>query len=258
MTYKTIRVEELYEGEVTEITLNTPPANILSAKMMAEIKTQLEIEQSKPHKKLIIFGGEGKHFCFGASVEEHQSGQVDDMLPGFHDLIGKLVNCKIPTLAKVTGMSLGGGFEFVLACTFVFADESAKFGVPEITLGVFPPVAAALLPFKCSDHFSSQMILTGDTFPVKELDRHGLINQVTEKGKLDEVVQSFFVEKIQPKSASSLRIACQASSMLMSDKYKEVIGRLESLYLKDLMSTKDAVEGINAFLEKRKPVWQDA
>ncbi len=258
MTYETIRVEEKYGGSVTEITLNTPPANVLSAKMMEEIKTQLEIEQKNPHKKLIVFGGEGKHFCFGASVEEHQPGQVDNMLPGFHDLMGRLIECKVPILAKATGMCLGGGFEFVLACTFVFCDESAKFGVPEITLGVFPPVAAVLLPFKCGDQLASQIILTGANFTARDLEKHGFVNQVVEKGEVDEAVSAFIEEQILPKSASSLRIACQASSMLLADTYREYIGKLEKLYLKELMSTEDAVEGIAAFIEKRKPNWQDS
>lgn len=258
MSYEMIKVEEKSEGEITEITLNQPPANILSAKMMKEIETQVEIEEKNSDKKLIIFSGEGKHFSFGASVEEHKPEYVADMLPSFHRLIGKLIKCKVPTLAKVSGLCLGGGFELAMACTYIFTDEKTKFAVPEITLGVFPPVAAVLLPFKIGDHLSSQIIMSGETFTAKYLSQFGLINKVTELGKLDEAVSSFFSEQIQPKSAKVLQITAQACSMVISAKYEEFIGKMETLYLKDLMSTKDAVEGITAFIEKRKPEWKNS
>ncbi len=257
MSYKHIKVNEKNGGEVTEIVLGPPPANILSSEMMGEISTQIREDEKNPHKKLLIFTGEGKHFSFGASVEEHKPEHVGDMLPKFHSFIGDIINCSIPTLAAVTGMCLGGGFELVLACDLIFADETAQFAVPEIQLGVLPPVASVLLPFKCSSNLSSQVILTGDRFPAEILHRHGLVNHVAEGGKLAEAVSGFFEKQIHPKSASSLRITKAASNMVLADQYKNFIGRLEHLYLKDLMATADAVEGIRSFLEKRSPEWKD-
>ncbi len=257
MDHELITVEEKFGGEGTEIVIGPAPANILSAKMMTEISAQLKEEQKNPHKKLLIFSGEGKHFSFGASVEEHKPDQVGDMLPQFHQFIGEVLNCPIPTLAKVSGMCLGGAFEFVLACNFLFADEKAKFSVPEVQLAVFPPVASILLPLKIGEAISSRIILTGGQFASDALHRYGLVNEVSESGKLDEVVSAFFEKEIQPWSASSLRIANRAGRMLLSGLYQEYIGKLENLYLKDLMSTKDATEGILSFLEKRKPQWKD-
>lgn len=257
MSYKLIKVNEKNDGEVTEIVLGPPPANILTSGMMEEISAQIGEDVKNPHKKLIVFTGEGKHFSFGASVEEHKPENVGDMLPKFHSFIGDVINCSIPTLAKVSGMCLGGSFELVLACDLVFADESAQFAVPEIQLAVFPPVASVLLPFKCSGALSQQVILTGERFPAVEMHGRGLVNQVAESGKLDEAVSTFFEKQIRPKSASSLRITKAAGSMVMAEQYRNFIGRLESLYLKDLMSTTDAVEGIQAFLEKRSPEWKD-
>lgn len=257
MSYKLINVGEKNEGEVTEIILGPPPANILTSGMMEEISAQIGEDEKNPHKKLIVFTGEGKHFSFGASVEEHKPGNVGDMLPKFHKFIGDVINCKVPTLAKVSGMCLGGAFELVLACDLIFADETAQFAVPEIQLAVFPPVASVLLPFKCSSTLSQQVILTGERFPAAELQSRGLVNQVVEGGKLDEAVSTFFEKQIKPKSASSLRITKTAGGMVVAEQYKAFIGRLESLYLKDLMSTADAAEGIQAFLEKRQPEWKD-
>lgn len=257
MAYECIKVEERNDGTISELTLCPAPANILSEKMMQEITEQLSIERKNRRKKLIVFSGEGKHFSFGASVEEHKPEKVGDMLPNFHKFIGKLLDCEIPTLAKVSGLCLGGSFELVLGCTFVFANESAKFGVPEIQLAVFPPVASVLLPLKCSEVLSSQIILTGGQFTAEELSKHGLVNKVTEKEKLDEAVDEFFEKEFLPKSASSIRMAHRACRMVIKEQYENFIGPLEKLYLDELMATKDAVEGINSFLEKRPPAWQD-
>lgn len=257
MSYKHIKVEEKNGGEVTEIALGPPPANILSSAMMEEISAQIREDEKKPDKKLLVFRGEGKHFSFGASVEEHKAENVGDMLPKFHTFIGDVISCPIPTLAAVKGLCLGGAFEFVLACDLVFAEEGAQFAVPEIQLGVFPPVASVLLPFKCGGTLASQVILTGDRFAAGILHDRGLVNHVSESGKLDEAISSFIEKQIHPKSASSLRITKSASSMVLTEQYKSFIGRLESLYLEDLMSTADSVEGIEAFLGKRSPEWKN-
>lgn len=258
MSYELIQVKETHDGAVTKIILGPGPANILSAQMMQEISTQLKEDEKNPHKKLIVFTSEGKHFSFGASVEEHKPGQVNDMLPAFHRFIEDIITCSIPTLARVSGLCLGGSFEMVLACTFIYADETAKFGVPEIQLGVLPPVACLLLPLKCGEVISSEIILTGAQFKANELHNHGLVNEVVEKNQLDEAVSGFFEKEFLPKSASSIRIAHKGCRMVIAEQYKNLIGRLESLYLEDLMDTADAVEGINSFLEKRPPEWKDA
>lgn len=256
MSYKCIKVGERNGGEVTEIALGPPPANILTSAMMEEISTQIREDEKNPDKKLIIFTGEGKHFSFGASVEEHKPENVGDMLPKFHAFIGDVITCPVPTLAAVTGLCLGGAFELVLACDFIFAEEGAKFAVPEIQLGVFPPVASVLLPFKCG--IASEIIVTGEQFTAERLHGLGLVNSVSERGKIGEKISAFIENQIHPKSASSLRITKSAASMVIAEQYGNYIGKLEELYLKDLMATADAVEGIEAFLEKRKPEWKDS
>jgi cyclohexa-1,5-dienecarbonyl-CoA hydratase len=257
MNHKLIEVTERNDGEITEIALGPPPANILSAAMMEEISAQLREDAAKPQKKLVIFTGQGKHFSFGASVEEHTAERVGDMLPKFHSMIGDLLNCDIPTLARVSGQCLGGAFELVLACDLIFAAGGAKLGVPEMQLGVFPPVACVLVPLKCSGQLALEMAMTGQSFSAEELHRQGLINKVVDAEKLDETVSSFFEKQIHPKSASSLRMTKAAAAMMMREQYKAYIGKIESLYLKDLMSTADATEGLKAFLENRAPEWNN-
>lgn len=257
MTYSLIKTTELYNGQVTEIGLGPAPANIISARMMDELSAEMEKVVGAPHKKLVIFTGTGKHFSFGASVEEHTADKVGAMLPKFHKLIGTLLECPVPTLAKVRGLCLGGAFELALASALLFCEEGAALGVPEIQLGVFPPVASILLPYKTGFALAAQMILTGEKIPATELRRLGLVNEVAEAGKLEEAVQAFVEKHVLPKSAVALRLANQATQFSLVKHFRAHIQEVERLYLDRLMSTSDAVEGIQAFLEKRPPKWKD-
>ncbi len=257
MTYSLIKTSDLFDGQVAEITLGPPPANILSARMMDELFAELEKVVATPRHKLVIFTGTGKHFSFGASVEEHTAEKVSAMLPKFHKLIGALLECPVPALAKVRGLCLGGAFELALACPLLFCEEGAALGVPEIQLAVFPPPASILLPYKTGFAPAARMILSGDKLPATELKRLGLVNEVAAPGKLDDAVQAFIEKNILPKSATALRLANQATQLPLVKHYRANIEELERLYLDRLMSTADAVEGIQAFLEKRTPKWKD-
>jgi cyclohexa-1,5-dienecarbonyl-CoA hydratase len=258
MSYFFIKVRERENGAVTEITLCNPPGNVLTLAMMREIAEQMELDVKNPHKKLIVFGAEGEHFSFGAAVTEHTADKIDTMLPYFHSFLGGIIKYPVPTLAKVSGLCLGGAFELALACTFICADESARFGQPEILLGVFPPAACVLLPARAGDALAVRMILTGDRVEAKALRESGLLTLLVEKGNLDWAVNDFYQKKFQPKSASSIRIAHKASRALLIDIYEKHIIGVEKVYLNELMKTTDANEGIRAFLEKRPPQWRGA
>lgn len=255
MNFETIRINETFDGEVIELALNVPPANILSAPMMGEISRFMQQQRKNDKLKLIILKGEGKDFCFGASVEEHTADQVGRMLPKFHSMIGEILGHPVPTLAQVTGYCLGGGFELALACSFIVADETAKFSVPEIRLGVFPPVAAVLLPYLAKSAVNAQMIITGSMLDARGLKDAGLATLVADTGDIQTVVDVLIRDEILPKSSSSLRFANQAARLSLVRHYRGLIKDMEKLYLNELMKTHDANEGIHSFLEKRSPVW---
>lgn len=262
MSYKCIQVNELYDGQVVNIELGPAPANIISAQLITELGQALkgcnDFAAGVPNnQKLIILSGAGKHFSFGASVEEHKAEVVADMLPQFNQLVGQILASPVPLLAKVTGLCLGGGFEVAMACHFMFCDAGASFAVPEIQLGVFPPPASILLPLKIPETVANQWILTGEKISAERALQVGLVNAVAGEGELDAQVEAFIERQILPKSASSLRIASQAARRHLTQSYEQAIGQVEHLYLKTLMATHDANEGIASFLEKRKPVWQN-
>jgi cyclohexa-1,5-dienecarbonyl-CoA hydratase len=257
MPYELITTKELFQGQIIEIVLGPAPGNIVTRKLADEFAAELDRIAAEPRAKLIVVSGEGKHFSYGASVEEHKPDQVGDMLPRFHALIRKLLDCGVPTLAKVSGACLGGGFEIAMACSMLFCNEKAKFALPEIQLGVFPPPACLILPFKVGAAAANEMILTGRQFSATELQRFGMVNQLTAIGELDAGVNDFIEKQIIPKSASSLRFACDAARRSILQHYHTHIGDLEDLYLLKLMGTDDAREGIQAFLEKRTPVWTE-
>lgn len=256
MSRQCISVREHYDGQVVEVVLGPPPGNIVSMALVEELAAELRGLGEKA-RKLLVLSGEGKHFSFGASVEEHRAGQVAVMLPQFHGVVRTLLGCDVPTLAKVRGMCLGGGFELALACGMIISDKGAKLGLPEIKLGVFPPAAAVLLGCKVGDAFANEMILSGAAYPPETMWRHGLVNRIAAEKPLDTVVNEFIEEHILPKSASSLRLAFQAARAHLRQHYDDHIAAAETLYLKELMSTADAVEGIEAFLAKREPKWTD-
>ncbi|HMK36017.1 MAG TPA: enoyl-CoA hydratase-related protein, partial [Desulfomonilaceae bacterium] len=170
----------------------------------------------------------------------------------------QLVNMAVPTMAIVRGQCLGGGMELALFCNFIVADRTAFFGQPEIILGVLPPPASVMLPRKVGQSYADDLVLTGRSIDALEAYRIGLVNVLAEEGQDAWVTASAWIEKhILPKSAACLRVANRAVRNDFFRRVTEDLPRMESLYLKDLMESFDANEGINSFLEKRKPAWKN-
>ncbi len=253
-----IKVENTHDNSVACITLDDGKGNVLDSVMMRELNELLNSFKDKNHLKLITFEGAGKHFSFGASVEEHTKEKAALMLKEFHQIFYSISDLAIPTLAKISGQCLGGGFELALVCNFLFADKSAKLGQPEILLGVFPPPASIMLPLKIGNAKAEELLITGKTISSGEGKARGLIIDVFEdKEMMGKEVDKWIEENILPKSASSLRYAVKASRSTFNYMLKKMLPQLEELYVNGLMNTEDANEGINSFLGKRKPVWKN-
>lgn len=258
MGYETITVTSKFDGQVNEIALGPPPANIVTDRMMSEMASEIARYQREDTAgvKAIVITGQGDHFSYGASVEEHQVDQIKYVLPRFHDLIGRILECPVPTIARIRGRCYGGGLEVALACSMIFADEKAVFAVPEIKLAVFPPVASLLLPFITGQSAASEIVLSGEEFSAADMNWFGVVGRVSE-GDLESAVDEFIEKSLLPKSASSLRFTQRVAMRSLATHYRTHIRSVERMYIDDLMATRDANEGIAAFLEKRKPEWKN-
>lgn len=247
-----------YENQVVRLVLHAPRENILDREMMKALQAALDELDNQPQVKLVTLEGSGEHFSFGASVGEHAREHVAGMLKQFHQLFYTLADLAIPSAALVRGYCLGGGFELALMCNFLFADRTARLGQPEITLGVFAPPASLLLPMKIGATRAEDLLLTGRTLTAEEALGKDLVTGCFEdSSQLEKGFRAWVEKHILPKSASSLRYAVRAARRAFNATLREQVGALEGLYLKELMLTHDANEGIAAFLEKRPPRWEN-
>jgi len=253
-----IKIEYTHNNSIARIILDDGKGNVLDSVMMRELSELLNSFKEKNDLKLITFEGAGKHFSFGASVEEHKKENAPKMLKEFHQLFYTIADLAIPTLAKISGQCLGGGLELALICNFLFADKSAKLGQPEILLGVFPPPASVILPLKIGNAKAEELILTGKSISAEEGKAIGLINEVFEdKEEMGKELNEWIEKNIIGKSASSLRSTVKASRTTFNHLLRKMLPSVEEMYLNELMNTEDANEGINSFLEKRKPTWKN-
>ncbi len=247
-------VELRLDGRVLHITLNAPKANVLDSEMMSGIAQALEQYGPKPDLSAIVFEGAGPHFSFGASVEEHRKDRVAGMLTGFHDLFRRMAGLCVPTAAVVRGQCLGGGLELASWCTWIFATPDAAFAQPEVRLGVFPPMASLLLPWRVGGAAATDLCVSGRTVSAAEAHRMGLITAIADDPAA--AWETFYTEHLAPKSAAALRFAERAARLGLMQRLAEDLPALERLYLDHLIATHDANEGLAAFLEKRTAVWR--
>jgi len=252
----TVRLEQLEEGAVWRVVLATPKANILDMEKTEQLRSVFGRARDEKGLKAVVIEGEGPHFSFGASVEEHLPDKVEAMLRGFHGLFRMMLEASVPTLAVVRGQCLGGGLELVSICNRVFSSPEAKLGQPEIVLGVFAPVASVVLAERVGRGCAEDLCLSGRSLTADEALAAGLVDEIADDP--GEAALAYVREHLLPKSASSLRMAVRAVRAGFAERFTNELATVERLYLGELMATADANEGLAAFVEKRKPSWSDA
>ncbi len=256
MTGEHLRLERGEDG-VARLTLDRPPLNVLHIPMLRELDAALgEIAEDR-EAKLLLITGEGKAFCAGVDVADHTAERVEFMLETFHGALRRLLGLELPVVAAVNGAALGGGCELVLACDLVIASASAKLGQPEIQLGVFPPVAAALLPRLIGRQRALDLILTGRVIGAEEARDIGLVSRVAPADGFANAVEEY-VGDLAALSRPVLRLTKSVTLEGMELPAAQALERAEAAYLNELMRLEDPHEGLAAFMEKREPVWKDA
>ncbi len=248
-------LERLHGGAVLRVLLNAPPGNILDIATLSDLDRRLAAEHAAKHLKALMFEGAGPNFSYGVSIPEHRPQTVGEMLRAFHGVLRRLVRLDRLLLAVVRGQCLGGGMELACLCHRVFAHPRARLGVPEINLGVFPPLASVILPLRSGQATADLACLTGRTFPAREALALRLVDEVAADPR--RAAERFIAKHVLPKSAASLARANRAVRLAYNRAVLMDLEEVERLYLSDLMRTEDAKEGIEAFLQKRAPKWND-
>jgi cyclohexa-1,5-dienecarbonyl-CoA hydratase len=249
------RLEFEYEERVARITLSAPKANIVDQAMMADLESAFDLIAPRRDVHAIVVSAEGPNFSFGASIQEHLPEQIADTLTRFHHLLRRMVEAPAPTIAAVRGQCLGGGFELVLACDLILAEETAQIGCPEIKLAVFPPAASAILPGRIGAGPAAGLTLTGGSLSGNAAAAAGLVTRTAAAGQLEAALADWLAADFLPRSPAALRHAVRATRRPLLRALEEELPVIERMYLQELMAEPDAVEGIRAFLEKRSPRW---
>ena len=244
------------EGEVARITLARPPLNILTIEMMSELGTALELAGAERRRKVVLLRAEGKAFSAGVAIEDHLGDRVKPMLEAFHAIFHQLRALPCLSLAAVQGKALGGGAELATFCDIVVASHAASFGQPEVKVGVFPPIAALHYPLRVGAARALRLLVSGEVIDAVEAERIGLVDRVVARDALDSAVESELAG-LRSSSAAVLRLTKRAVRESLGLTFEQGLAALEDLYQYELMTTADAQEGLRAFVEKRKPVWQD-
>ena len=243
------------DGKLLRLTLARPKANIVDAAMIAALQAALTEHLPKANLRAVLLSAEGPHFSFGASVEEHLPGSFAQMLRALHSLVRQMVESPVPVLVAVRGQCLGGGLEVAAAGNLLFAAPGAMFGQPEIKLAVFAPAASCLLPERIGQAQAEDLLFSGRSINADEALRIGLLAAIADDP--DQAALDYFDQHLATVSASTLRFAVRAARAEVAQRISAKIAVVEKMYVDELMSTHDAVEGLTAFMEKRPAQWQD-
>ena len=245
----TIRVQD----GIARIRLDRPPLNVLDVEMLRQLNGALR-ECDETSVRVVVLTSALPHaFSAGVDVRDHRAGRLDAMLSEVRENGRLLLTLKPVTIAAIRGSTLGGGAEIALLCDLVLAADDTVFGFPEIKLGAFPPVAAACLPEICGAPRAMRLLL-GQSITAEAAKEQGLVTEVVPAGQFEDTV-----DRIATGLAARSGVVLRAlTSATRAQRAPAVLQRLDAAiatYRATVGPSRDAEEGINAFLEKRAPAW---
>jgi cyclohexa-1,5-dienecarbonyl-CoA hydratase len=249
------RIALALDPPVARVALVNPPLNIIDIPMMEEVAEVLTEIETRPEISVLVIRGSQKAFSVGVDVAAHTPDKVEPMLAKFHAVIRALIGSKKVSIAAVHGHCMGGGAELAMVCDLVYTSELATWGFPEIKLGCYPPVAVTALAALVGQKQAADLVLTGRSITGREAAGIGLANSVVPEVDLEHAVEDA-VHHLSQLSPAVLAVAKKAIYAWDSIHFDKGLARAEEIYFGELMKTQDAVEGVNAFIEKRAPVWK--
>lgn len=241
---------------VATLELARPPLHILDLELLAALEDAIAALAAERELQLLVLRGEGERaFSAGVSIQDHTPDKIERMLASFHGAVRRLRSLELLSIASVDGHCLGGGLELATACDLVIATDRARFALPEIKLGCFPPVALADYPRRIGVGRTLELALTGRGFDAAEAARLGLVDEVVAPGALDDRVAAI-ASGVTAHSAAVTRLAVRAARSGAARAFDPALADAERIYLRELAATEDIAEGLAAYAERRSPRWR--
>ncbi|MFD2211084.1 enoyl-CoA hydratase [Virgibacillus halophilus] len=245
---------------VATLTIQSPPANALSSKLLKELAEKLDSMERDPELKAVIIKGEGRFFSAGADIKEFTSLQeasdYESLSADGQQIFARMERFSIPIIAVIHGAALGGGLELAMACHIRLASSDAKLGLPELNLGIIPGFAGSQrLPRYVGNAKAYEMILTGAPISGKEAASFGLVNKALTEEELFPAAEKLagnIAQKSKPAIKRIMQLIPYANTNAIAEGSKA-----EAKAFGEIFGSEDAKEGIEAFLHKRKPVFKD-
>jgi cyclohexa-1,5-dienecarbonyl-CoA hydratase len=241
---------------VARMTLNRPEHNLLNEGMLRELADGITVAGERDEIKLIVIDSACKVFCGGIDLGEYTSQRVFQMLDAFHGAFAGMLEVGKPVICVVNGPAIGGGAELAAFGDLVVATPKARFAQPEITIGVFPPLASTILPFLVGPKTALELVLTGEVVTAERALELGLVNRLVPEAQLNATVDDL-VAKISGHSGPVLSMAKRAILGGMGLSLREGLKHSMNIFLNELYHLEDSQEGLRALVEKRKPNWKN-
>jgi len=252
--YEFVRVQ--VEDGVAHLTLNRPEHNLLNEAMLRELAGGIEYSGSRGDVKIILLDSACKIFCGGIELGEYTSQRVFQMLDAFHGAFAAMVDVAKPVICVVNGPAIGGGAELAAFGDLVIATPRARFAQPEITIGMFPPLASTILPYLVGPKTALELVLTGEPVTAERALDLGLVNRLVPEAQLEATVKEL-VTRMAGHSGPVLAMAKKAILGCMGLSLRDGLKHSMNIFLNELYRLEDSQEGLQALVEKRKPSWKN-
>jgi len=244
------------ENSAARMTLNRPDHNLLNENMLRELTDAISFAGEREDVKLIVVDSACKVFCGGIDIGEYTSERVFQMLDAFHSVFAGILETPKPVLCVVNGPAIGGGAELAAFGDLVVATPKARFAQPEITIGVFPPLASTILPFLVGPKVSLELVLLGEPVTAERALELGLVNRLVPEAQLEATVKDL-IGRITGHSGPVLTMAKKAILGGMGLSLRDGLKNSMNIFLNELYRLEDSQEGLRALVEKRKPNWKN-
>jgi cyclohexa-1,5-dienecarbonyl-CoA hydratase len=249
-------IRQQVEGPVARLTLQRPEHNLLNEQMLRELADGIETIAENRAVKLIVLDAAGKVFSAGVDIGEYTGERAFSMLDAFHAACIAMLEAPQPVLVIVDGAAIGGGAELVAYGDLVVATPRARFALPEITIGVFPPLASTMFPHIVGPKRALELVLTGEAISAERARDMGLVNRLVPEKQLQSAVNDL-IGKITAQSGAVLGMAKKAVLGGMGLSLRDALRNSMNIFLNELYRLEDSQEGLRALLEKRKPQWKN-